>query len=147
MMAYWRLHYHLVWGTYKREPFIDGGRERMVFGVIYQKAKELELIVHAAGCTEDHIHVVVSIPPKIAVADCVRHFKGASAYAVNHLPGDQAAFKWQDGYGALSLGGRSLPIVCDYARNQKQHHHDRTDIAIYERITDENDGLVIFSRK
>ena len=89
--------------------------------------------------------MVLSIPPMIAVADCVRHFIGASAHAVNQINGDHSSFKWQEGYGALSLGGRSLPDVCAYVRNQKQHHRDQTGIPSYEWITDENDGPVIIA--
>ena len=142
-MAYWRLHYHLVWATYKREPTIDRERERVIYGTLYRKAEELGLILHAAGNVEDHLHVVVSIPPRIAIADCVRHFKGTSAHAVNHMPGAHPVFKWQRGYGALTLGGRSLPAAIAYANHQKQHHRDGTSIAIYERLAEEDDGPVV----
>lgn len=37
----------------------------MFYGVIYQKAKELDLRIHAVGNVDDHIHIVVSVPPKI----------------------------------------------------------------------------------
>jgi len=144
-MAYWRLHYHLVWATYKREPMIDRERERVIYGTLYQKAKELALIIHAAGNVADHIHVVASIPPKIAVADCVRHLKGASSHAVTRTLGSETSFKWQEGYGAISLGGRSLPTVIAYAGNQKRHHQDGTTITIYEQMTEDDDGPIIQS--
>ena len=86
---------------------------------------------------DDHVHIVVSIPPKLAVADCVRHLKGASTYAINHMNGSDGQFKWQEGYGALSVGERSLETVMAYAANQKQHHKDRTMIDVYERIDEE----------
>lgn len=92
-MTYWRLHYHLIWSTYNREPVLMPEHEKMFYGVLYTKAKELGLIIHAAGNVEDHAHVVASIPPKIAVADCVRHIKGASAFAINHMPGSGGQFK------------------------------------------------------
>jgi REP element-mobilizing transposase RayT len=84
-MTYWRLHYHLIRATFEREPSITPEREKVFYGVLYGKGKELALKIHAAGNIEDHIHVVVSIPPKLAVADCVRHLKGANAYAINHI--------------------------------------------------------------
>lgn len=96
-MTYWRLHYHIIWSTKDRQPILTPKIEKVFYGVIYGKAKELDLKIHAAGNVEDHVHVVVSIPPKIAVADCVRHFKGASAYAINHMDGSDGQFKWQAG--------------------------------------------------
>ena len=136
-MTYWRLHYHIIWATFERKPTLTDKREKMFYGVIYRKAKESDLKIHAAGNVDDHVHIVVSIPPKIAVADCVRHLKGASAYAINHMDGSDGQFKWQEGYGALSIGERSLETVMAYAANQKQHHKGRSTFMVYERIDEE----------
>ena len=137
-MTYWRLHYHLIWSTQDREPSLTAERERMFYGVLYKKGEELGLKIHAAGNVEDHVHVVVSIPPKMSVADCVRHLKGASAFAINHMNGSDGQFKWQAGYGALSIGERSLETVMAYAAGQKEHHQGNTTIAIYERMDEED---------
>jgi REP element-mobilizing transposase RayT len=136
-MTYWRLHDHIMWATQNREPSITAEREKMFYGVLYKKAEELGLKVHAAGNIEEHVHVVLSIPPKIAVADCVRHLKGASAFAINHMAGDDGQFKWQGGYGALSVSERSLEVVMEYAAKQKEHHRANRLIEIYERTEDE----------
>jgi len=45
-MAYWRLHYHLVWATYQRNPWLTGDVERMVYGTLLGKAEELAVIIH-----------------------------------------------------------------------------------------------------
>ena len=142
-MAYWRLHYHLVWATYQRLPFLSEAIERQVYGAILGKAKELGIIVHAIGGIEDHVHAAVSIPPKIAVADCVRHFKGASSHYVNHQPNAEGNFAWQEGYGALTFGDRAMQDVVAYVRNQKEHHWQNTTHAAFERMTEENDGVAV----
>jgi len=133
-MTYWRLHYHLIWSTKDREPSLTLEREKMFYGVLYKKAEELNIKIHAAGNVEDHAHVVVSISPKLSVADCVRHLKGASAFAINHMDGSDGQFKWQAGYGALTVGERSLEIVMEYAAKQKEHHKNGTVNDYYERI-------------
>ncbi len=133
-MSYWRLHYHLIWATFERKPDITTEREKVFYGVLYGKGKDLELKIHAAGNVEDHVHVVVSIPPRLAVADCVRHLKGASAYAINHMDGSDGQFKWQEGYGALSLGDRSLGMVMAYAARQKEHHRECSMVEVYEKM-------------
>lgn len=136
-MTYWRLHYHLIWSTYDREPTLTGELEKMFYGVLHKKGEELGLKIHAAGNVDDHAHVVASIPPKLAVADCVRHLKGASAFAINHMPGSDGQFKWQGGYGALTVGERSLETVMEYATRQKQHHRENRLIEVYERMDEE----------
>lgn len=136
-MTYWRLHYHIIWATHERQQIITPEREKMFYGVLYKKAEELDLKVHAAGNIEDHAHVVLSIPPVIAVAECVRQIKGASSFAINHMDGSDGQFKWQGGYGALSVGERSLETVMKYAARQKEHHRDNKLIAVYERIDED----------
>jgi REP element-mobilizing transposase RayT len=92
--------------------------------------EELGLKIHVAGIVEDHGHVVLSIPPKIAVADCVRHLKAYSAYAINHMPGTDDNFKWLAGYGALTIGEHTLVTVMEYAAKQKEHHRENILIAL-----------------
>ena len=132
-MTYWRLHYHLIWGTRDRQPVISPQREKVLYGVLYNKAKELGVKIHSAGNADDHIHLVVSIPPSLAVSDCVRHLKGASAYAINHTSDGDGKFKWQEGYGALTIGEKSLKKVMAYAAQQKEHHQEKQIISYFEK--------------
>jgi putative transposase len=133
-MTYWRLHYHIIWATFERQPILFSEREKVFYGVLHNKAQELGIKIHAIGNMDDHAHIALSIPPKLAVAECVRQFKGASAYAINHMPGSDKQFKWQEGYGALTIGERSLPTVIAYVNNQKQHHFEQSLIRGYESI-------------
>jgi REP element-mobilizing transposase RayT len=136
-MTCWRLHYHLIWSTQDRQPALTAEREKMFYGVLYRKAKELGVKIHAAGNVEDHVHIVASIPPKLAVAEFIRHIKGASAHALNRIPDSDGQFKWQVGYGALSVSEQSLETVMTYAARQKEHHRSGTTIVVYERTEDE----------
>lgn len=140
-MAYWRLHYHLIWATRERLPLITPDVERILRTVIIDKSRSLGVILHAVGNVEDHVHIVVSIPPKLAVAEVVKHVKGTSSRAIGASRPDE--FKWQEGYGALSLGGRSLDTVIQYALNQKQHHSTGTAMTMYEQIGADEDGPIV----
>ena len=62
-MSLWRLYYHLVWATKERQPLINPETEAALYPYIISKADTLRCIVHAIGGVEDHIHLVVSIPP------------------------------------------------------------------------------------
>ena len=133
-MTYWRLHYHLIWATRHREPTLTPEREKMFYSVLHGKAEELGLIIHAAGNVEDHVHIVASIPPKLSVADCVRHLKGTTAFAINHMEDSDGGFQWQHGYGALSVGESSLQTVMRYADQQKEHHLENKLIQDFEQL-------------
>lgn len=136
-MAYWQLHYHLIWATYQREPWLVDEIERQVYGTILNKAKELECLVHAIGGIDNHLHLAISIPPKLAVAEVIRQLKGASAYYVNHQPHAKSTFRWQRGYGALTFGERSMETIVAYIHHQQEHHAQNTIIALYERIEED----------
>ncbi|MBT3339193.1 MAG: IS200/IS605 family transposase [Anaerolineae bacterium] len=136
-MTYWRLHYHIIWSTFERQPLLTGEREKVFYGVLYNKAKEFGIKMHAAGNVDDHVHVVCSIPPRLCLADVVRQLKGASSFAINNLKDGGEKFQWQAGYGALSVSERNLEQVMAYAAKQKEHHRDDKIVPIYERIDEE----------
>ena len=136
-MPYWKLYYHLIWATFERHPLITAEREAIIRSVLYTDADDLKVVLHAVGNVADHVHVVASIPPALSVAACVKQLKGATSRAVNVHAGGGQVFRWQEGYGALSLGERSLATVVAYARDQPRHHHERTTIPLYETTNED----------
>jgi len=132
-MLYWRLHYHLVWTTLERTPWLDEQMHLQVCRSVVARANRLGVIVHQIGGIEDHVHVVASVPPSLTVAACVGQLKGASSHTANEALGMASAFRWESGYGAVSLGERSLPNVIAYVGDQRRHHAGGALIAFYER--------------
>lgn len=78
-MSFWRNYYHLVWSTKNRLPLILPDFESQLFNYLIHKAAELDTNVLEINGIQDHIHLVLSIPPKNSVADVVKLLKGASA--------------------------------------------------------------------
>ena len=131
-MPFWRLYYHIVWATKGREPWLCGEVERMVHGAIVGKANEMRLKVYATGNADDHIHVLVSIPPALSVAKVVGLLKGASSHYVNASGKIPWRFAWQEGYGVVTVGERLLSTAVAYVRSQRQHHAEHTVYEYYE---------------
>ena len=133
-MPYWRLFYHFVWGTKRGEPFIDSVWENSLHNVLAAKATELEAMVYAVGGTGNHVHLVVSVPPKVALSTFVGQVKGNSTHWINHdqKPGYQ--FAWQSEYGVVSFGGKQLDMVVRYTKNQRAHHAEETTIPMLESV-------------
>ncbi|MBP0021653.1 MAG: IS200/IS605 family transposase [Cyanobacteria bacterium SBLK] len=139
-MSFWRTYYHLVWATQNRQPLITAERESELYGYITGKADGLGCILHAIGGIENHIHLVVSIPPKLSVAEFIRKIKGSSSYHINHVPSKiDLPLKWQRGYGVFTLGGKQLDTAKGYVNRHKEHHAEGTTIASLERDRDEED--------
>ena len=136
-MSFWRTYYHLVWATKKREHLITAEIERHLFPYLIRKASELGVYVYAIGGWYDHVHVVGSIPPRIAVAKTVKHLKGSSSHYINQMI---SPFAWQRGYGVLTLGELQRPKAVAYVQNQKEHHEQQSTNAWLERYTEFDEG-------
>ncbi len=136
-MPYWRLFYHFVWGTKNGEPLIEIKWENSLHNVIVAKATKLGALVHAAGGTDNHVHLVVSVPPKIALSTFIGQVKGNSSHFVNHELNIDVYFSWQAEYGVVSFGGKRLDMVVQYVKNQRKHHADGTVIAMMEQVISE----------
>ncbi len=132
-MPYWRLFYHIVWGTKNRLDLIDPVWEKDLYGYMWGKATALECIPHAIGGISNHIHVAISIPPKLSVATMIGQLKGASSHHINKMYA-HGSFMWQTEYGVFSFSEKSLPTVADYINNQKIHHAVNTLIDAMESL-------------
>ena len=135
-MPYWKLYYHFVWGTKNRLSLIDSDLEAVLYRIIVAKAQDLNGFIHGIGGIEDHVHLAVSVPPKIAPAKFIGDVKGNSSHYINHVIKPDFEFYWQNEDGVLSFGERNLASVVRYIHNQKQHHADGTLIAAMEQMDD-----------
>jgi len=130
-------------GYKKRQPLITPEIEPLIHGFMRSKAIGLGGTVFAIGGIEDHVHVVCSIPPKIAVATFIGQVKGASSAKVNQGRGDEEArFAWQEEYAVFSFDRKRLPYVVNYVEMQKQHHAEQSIIPILERTSGDQKGLL-----
>ena len=138
-MALWRLYYHLIWATKERQPLIAPTIETDLYNYIIGKSDSLGCIVHAVNGVADHIHLVVSIPPTLSIAEFVKVIKGSSSHYLNHdLAKSDDKFGWQAGYGVFSCGRKQLEQAVTYVRDQKTHHTQNTTIAPLEQLSHEN---------
>jgi putative transposase len=133
-MPRWRLFYHVVWATDARRPLISPSIEPEVHQQLRDVARRHDIVVHAIGGLDDHIHMAISIPPKISVADAMRRLKGGSSHAIRAVIGP--SFAWQDEYSIDSFSQRHLKSVVAYIDNQRQHHQDQTVILSIEPHSD-----------
>ena len=137
-MPYWRLFYHFIWGSKNRDPLIASDFETSLHNIIAAKAQALGAFVHAIGGVEDHVHLVVSIPPKISLSDFVGQIKGNSSHWVKHENELDYTFAWQAEFGVISFRGKDLKNIVRYAENQRKHHGDGSVISALERVEDDS---------
>jgi REP element-mobilizing transposase RayT len=71
---------------------------------------------------EDHVHLLVTLPPTLAIADLVRALKANSSRWAHEKWPDYAGFGWQQGYAAFSVSRSAIKDVTEYITNQEEHH-------------------------
>ncbi|BAQ62992.1 probable transposase [Geminocystis sp. NIES-3708] len=144
-MALWRLYYHLVWDTKDRLPLILPKYKDDLYNYIIGKSNHFGCIVHGVNGMPDHLHVIVSIPPKISISEYVQKIKGSTSHYLTEKY--FSSFQWQKGYGVFSISHKNLDQAIAYVKNQKKHHANSRIITILEEIKNEDDPPLKYSQK
>lgn len=90
----------------------------------------------AINSMPDHLHMLFGMRPNQSLSDLMRIVKGNSSEWVNKQKFTQKAFRWQDGFGALSYEKKKISVVADYIRNQEFHHQKKTFLEEYREFLD-----------
>lgn len=105
-------------------------------GFLRSKAIGLGGVLFALNCVIDHVHMVVAIPPSIAVAKFVGQVKAVASTKFNKS-GIGGVFFWQEEYGAFSFDSKRLSNYIAYVEHKKEHHAQGTTIPILGRTSGE----------
>ncbi len=80
-------------------------------------AKELNSFAIKVGGFYDHVHLLLRIPAKTAVAELVGKLKANTSKHINETSGIIRKFGWQDGYGAFTVSMSAKNRVVKYIEN------------------------------
>ena len=119
------LHVHLVFVTkYRRKvlsiPAIQDLRS--IFAEIC--AKHEANLVECDG-EDDHVHLLIHYPPKVALSKLINHLKGTSSrYLREDRPEISGCYRkgvlWSPSYFAGSCGGAPLSVIAEYVKQQRK---------------------------
>jgi REP element-mobilizing transposase RayT len=115
------LHCHIIFSTKNRKAQINAELQPRLFEYIGGILRENSSPLIAAGGTQDHVHLLVSLHRTLSIADTVRLIKTNSSGWVHdelRIP----EFQWQNGYGAFAVSYSNVDKVKTYIANQEQHH-------------------------
>ena len=114
---------HCVWSTKNREPIMTSDLRERLWPYLGGIAKENKIKAIAIGGAADHVHMLISIPPKYAVSQVVGFIKGKSAIHLARVYGGQkrnfvGQHFWARGY-FVSTVGRNEEVIREYIKNQE----------------------------
>jgi putative transposase len=116
--------FHCVFSTKERHKSISPETQPRLWAYIGGVAKHHGLKALSVGGTEDHVHVLLSLPSSEPVAKAMRAIKAESSRWM-HEERAQPAFEWQEGYGAFSIGWAQVEVTLAYIARQEEHHRRR----------------------
>ncbi len=135
-MKDWRSQPHVKWDRKYQIGIVPKYRRRKFYGslrseigkILRQLCRQKEIELVEGNALPDHIHLLLSIPPKFSVANTVGFLKGKSAIRINRDLGKVKgtlygrAF-WSRGY-CVSTVGMNEAMIKNYIQNQEKHERD-----------------------
>ena len=119
----WECKYHVVFIPKYRKKLIYGELRRHLGQVLRRLAGQKESLIEEGHLLPDHVHVMISIPPKFSVAQVIGYIKGKSAiHIARNLSESRRNFVgqhfWARGY-FVSTVGRDEKVIREYIRRQE----------------------------
>ena len=120
----WECKYHLVWISKYRRKVLYEQLRRYLGDVLRELAMQKESKVLEGHLRPDHVHMLVSIPPKYAVSQVVGFLKGKSAIHIARVyAGRGRNFTgqhfWARGYYVSTVGGDE-EVIRQYIHRQEE---------------------------
>jgi len=130
------LHYHIVFSTKDRRPFIRPDWRARLHEYLGGTARGLQAVPQSINGIEDHVHLLVGLRATHCLADFMQELKKASSVwcAKTHEP----LFHWQDGYAAFTVSATHRDVIKKYITGQEEHHKNVGFIDELKRLLEKN---------
>jgi putative transposase len=134
----WRCHYHVVFAPKYRRQAIYGKIKGDIGKIIRQLCDQKGIEIIEAELCPDHIHMLISIPPKYSVAQIMGYIKGKSSLMIFDRHANMKyrygnRHFWCRGYYVDTVG-RNKKAIQEYKRNQLQEDIANDQISLKEYI-------------
>ncbi len=119
----WDCKFHIVFIPKYRKNALYGQIRPRLGAVFHELARRKECVIEEGHIMRDHVHMLMSIPPKYSVAHVVGYVKGKSSIWVaqnieRKIKNFTGAKFWARGY-FVSTVGRDEELIRSYIRNQE----------------------------
>ncbi len=129
--------YHVIIRTRDEEPLITVHQRDELYRYVHGIARNHDSRTLQIGGMENHLHLLLSIHPKRAVADMLRLIKANSSKWLNER-GGRGWFGWKPGYAAFTVSPAQVPNVQRFIMNQEKVHRRMSLGHEYRRIIEKH---------
>lgn len=134
----WNCKYHIVFAPKYRRQVIYGKIKADIGQILRKLCEHKGIEIIEANACPDHIHMLVSIPPKYSVSQIMGYLKGKSSLMIfdrhanlKYKYGNRQF--WCKGYYVDTVG-RNKKAIAEYIRNQLQEDIASDQITLKEYI-------------
>ena len=133
----WECKYHITWIPKYRKKKIFGELRQYLGEVLRGLAKDRESEIIEGHLLADHVHILISIPPKYSVAQVVGYMKGKSAiHIARNYMGRRRNFTgqkfWARGYHVTTVG-RDEDVIRAYIKNQEKEDRRLDQLDLFDK--------------
>jgi len=133
----WECKYHIVYIPKYRKKALYGALRQQLGEVLKQLAMQRERRIEEGHLMRDHVHMLVSIPPKYSVSQVVGYMKGKSAiHIARTFMGKPRNFTgesfWARGY-FVSTVGRDEKEIREYIKKQEQEDQRIDQLTLFNK--------------
>lgn len=134
----WRYQYHVVFAPKYRRLAIYGEIKVEMGKILRQLCKQKGIEITEAELCKDHVHMLISIPPKYSVSQIMGYLKGKSSLMIFDRHANLkykygSRYFWARGYFADTVG-RNKRRVAEYIRNQLTEDQITDQVGMKEYI-------------
>jgi putative transposase len=132
------IKYHIVWITKYRKAVLRGEIGLRLRELIRQTCEAQEVYIEKGHIAVDHVHLLLSVPPNIAVSDLVQRLKGRSSRKMLDEFGELrrqfwGQHLWARGYYVASSGNVTDEVIAQYIEMQTEKPlNDNEDFQVGE---------------
>ncbi|MCB1093912.1 MAG: IS200/IS605 family transposase [Verrucomicrobiae bacterium] len=117
---------HIVFSTKDRAPLLDPAVRPALHAYLATVSRNANCECFRVGGVADHVHLAIRLSRTITMAQLIEELKTSSSKWLKTQSPALAAFAWQRGYGAFSVGPADLNALLHYIDTQEEHHQTRT---------------------
>jgi REP element-mobilizing transposase RayT len=144
-MSYVQSYYHIVFSTKHRAPVLHKGQRETLFRYLWGILKNKHCHLYRINAVEDHLHLLTSIHPTLALADLIRELKTSTSAWIKKENVFPEFSGWQTKYAAFTKSHSHRDSVVEYIKNQEAHHQHEGFLDELKRLLEE-DGVVYDER-
>ena len=117
---------HCVFSTKDRRKALSTDLRERLWPYLGGIARENGIKALAVGGTDDHVHLLLSLPATMSIAKVIQLIKGGSSKWIHDTFPTHQEFAWQAGYGAFSVAVSGIDQTVAYINRQEAHHQTQS---------------------